>query len=360
MDPTVITTGHLILRPWEPADAPAVHAACQDDDVQHWTTVPSPYTLTDARLWVSQVSPTGWAEGAAASFAVLAATEGRLLGAVGLAFRPGGPEVGYWTAGEARGRGVAAESVAAACRWAFGALGVERVTWQAYLGNWGSRAVAERCGFTIEGVARRAMLQRGVWRDGWTGSLLATDQVRDRRALPSRVELTDGVVTLRRWRSADAADVALACDDPLTARWLPLPSPYTLADGAAFVDQLTAANWAGGRAAELAVTDAGTGELLGAAGLSLPQHASGVAAVGYWTAPWTRGRGVAGRAAVLLAEWGLAELGLARIELLADVDNPASHRVADKGGFIREGIARRRIRDRVGRPRDMVVFSRIS
>ena len=69
---------------------------------------------------------------------------------------------------------------------------------------------------------------------------------------------------------------------------------------------------------------------------------------------------MAGRAAALLAEWGLAELGQARIELLADVDNPASHRVAVKGGFIREGIARRRIRDRVGRPRDMVVFSRIS
>ena len=97
-------------------------------------------------------------------------------GLFGLAFRPSGPEVGSWTSGEARGRGVASESVAAACRWAFGALGVERVTWQAYLGNWASRAVAERCGFTIEGVARRAMLQRGVWRDGWTGSLLAGDE----------------------------------------------------------------------------------------------------------------------------------------------------------------------------------------
>ncbi len=360
MDPTVITTGHLVLRPWEPADAPAVHAACQDAEVQRWTTVPSPYTLTDARRWVSEMSPTGWAEGAAASFAVLDATSGALLGAVGLAFRPGGPEVGYWTAGEARGRGVAAESVSAACRWAFGALGVERVTWQAYLGNWGSRAVAERCGFTIEGIARRAMLQRGVWRDGWTGSLLAGDELLDRRPLPSRVELTDGVVTLRRWRSADAAAVARACQDPLTARWLPVPTPYTVADGVAFVDQLTAANWASGRAAELAVTDARTGELLGAAWLSLPQRSAGVAEVGSWTAPWARGRGTAGRAAALLAGWGLGELGLIRIELLADVDNPASHRVAEKGGFAREGIARRRVRDRAGSPRDMVVFSRIT
>ena len=174
------------------------------------------------------------------------------------------------------------------------------------------------------------------------------------------MQLTDEMVTLRRWRSADAADVTRACEDPLTARWLPVPSPYTLADGAAYVDQLTAANWATGRAAELAVTDAGTGELLGAAGLSLPQRAAGVAEVGYWTAPWCRGRGVAGRAAALLADWGLAELGLARIELLADVDYPASHRVAEKGGFAREGLARRRVQDRTGNPRDMVVFSRIS
>ena len=67
MDPTGITTGHLVLRPWEPADAPAVHAACRDDRVRCWTTVPSPYTRIDARQWASEVSPAGWAQGAGAS-----------------------------------------------------------------------------------------------------------------------------------------------------------------------------------------------------------------------------------------------------------------------------------------------------
>ena len=43
----------------------------------------------------------------------------------------------------------------AVCRWGFGALGLARVDWFAEVGNAGSRRVAEKAGFTIEGVLRR-------------------------------------------------------------------------------------------------------------------------------------------------------------------------------------------------------------
>ena len=359
MDTTVITTGHLLLRPWEVADAPAVLTACQDAEVQRWTTVPSPYTHEDALQWVQERAPQGWVSGVAASFAVLDATTGELLGSVSLALHGAAAEVGYWVSAAARGRGVASEALSAVCRWAFGGLGVERVTWQAYVGNWASKAVAERCGFTVEAVARHGLLQRGVWRDGWTGRLLATDETCDRRSLPSQLALADELVGLRRWRSEDAADVARACDDPLTARWLPVPSPYLPADGTAYVEQLVPAQWSEGRAANVAVVDRATGELLGAVSLDLLQRPQGVGEVGYWTAPWARGQGVAGRAAALLAGWGLAELGLARIGVFADVDNVAAQRAAARGGFQREGIARRSRRNRDGTARDMVVFSRV-
>jgi RimJ/RimL family protein N-acetyltransferase len=165
-------------------------------------------------------------------------------------------------------------------------------------------------------------------------------------------------VTLRRWRVEDAPDIARACDDPVTARWLPVPSPYTLEDGIGYVEQFTAPGWADGRTADVAVTDAETGEVLGAVGIKLPMRSQGVGEVGYWTAPWARDRGVASRAARLIAGWGLSELGLSRVELLAEVGNDASQRVAEKAGFVREGVLRAARRDREGTPRDFVCFSR--
>lgn len=360
MDPVELTAGRLHLRPWQPSDADAVLAACQDAEIQRWTTVPSPYTAEDAATWTGEVAPGMWESGRGTPFAVLDSTSGALLGAVGLDdIADGSAEVGFWCAADARGTGVTTEAVGTLCRWGFAALELSRIEWFAALGNWGSRRVAERNGFRIEGVAREKLTQRGKRVDAWTGSRLAGDPERDTRRLPSYEPVTDGVVTLRPWRLSDAADVARACDDPQIVRFLPVPSPYTVEDGTFYVGTLVPGSWADAAAANVAVTDAKTGELLGAVGLKLELAAYGVGEVGYWTAPWARGRGVAGRAAALHAQWGMDALGLSRIELLADVDNPASQRAAEKGGFTREGLLRRSRPDRTGQMRDMVLYAAV-
>ena len=64
------------------------------------------------------------------------------------------------------------------------------------------------------------------------------------------------------------------------------------------------------------------------------------AEIGYVVGPAVRGRGVATRALRLLTEWGFSELGLERIELWIDVTNPGSERVAERAGYIREGVLR--------------------
>ena len=58
--------------------------------------------------------------------------------------------------------------------------------------------------------------------------------------------------------------------------------------------------------------------------------------------------------------WGLDDLGLSRVELLAEVGNTASQRVAEKAGFTREGVLRSARRDRHGTPHDFVVFSSVA
>jgi RimJ/RimL family protein N-acetyltransferase len=70
----------------------------------------------------------------------------------------------------------------------------------------------------------------------------------------------------------------------------------------------------------------------------------GYGEIGYWVAAEARGRGVATRAVRLLADWGRAELGLTRIDVLPHRDNAASRRVAEKAGFTETG-------DRSGSPR---------
>lgn len=65
----------------------------------------------------------------------------------------------------------------------------------------------------------------------------------------------------------------------------------------------------------------------------------GAAEAGYWTVASARGRGVASRALGAVTAWAfetLAADGLERIELLHQVDNAASCRVAEKTGFALE------------------------
>jgi RimJ/RimL family protein N-acetyltransferase len=357
VEPTEITAGRLHLRPWQAGDEPALARVLADPAVERWTGLPS----RPARDWVTQTWPGRWADGTGAGFAVLDATTGGLLGGVDLhavdadAATAG---IGWFTAPEARGGGVAAEAVPVLCRWAFAAGGLHRLTALVEVGNWASRAVAERSGFTVEGRLRQSPAPGGRRADTWLASLLATDELRDRRAFPALGRPTDGVVALRHLREADVPVVQRACDDPDSARWLPLPVPYTEQDARGWALGLVPTEWADGKVASVAVVDAGTDELLGAVAITPGRDRTGE--VGYWTAPWARGRGVAVRATRLHTAWAVEALGLARVELLTDVRNSASQRVAEQAGFVREGVARAvRAEPRAVTRADMVVWAHV-
>jgi RimJ/RimL family protein N-acetyltransferase len=61
--------------------------------------------------------------------------------------------------------------------------------------------------------------------------------------------------------------------------------------------------------------------------------------LGYLVAPAARGRGVATAILRELTRWAF-EQGALRAELVIDVDNPASERVAERCGYLREGVLR--------------------
>jgi RimJ/RimL family protein N-acetyltransferase len=161
----VVCTERLVLRPFREDDVEAVLAGCQDIDVQRWINIPVPYTRADARAYVLADSPAERAAGTGTNLAI--EVEGTVVGSTGvhrIGAHPMGPEIGYWIAPEARGKGYAAEATHALAEWALG-LGAHRVYLVADVRNAGSQAVARRAGFSQEGVLRSYL----AYRDGSRG-----------------------------------------------------------------------------------------------------------------------------------------------------------------------------------------------
>ena len=88
-------------------------------------------------------------------------TVGRMLGGTGLhriEWSVRKFEIGYWIRPEAAGQGHVSEAVRLLTALAFDRLGARRVEIRCDARNLKSRAVAERCGFELEGVLRRDVL----------------------------------------------------------------------------------------------------------------------------------------------------------------------------------------------------------
>jgi RimJ/RimL family protein N-acetyltransferase len=165
------------LRGWREEDLDPVTGACQDPESAHWTTIPVPYHRSDAEWYLHDHVPAEWARGRAAIF-VIADPDGRYVGSIDLRLpHPDATEaeIGFLVAPWARGLGYASAAARTICAWGFDALGLERIVWMAYLGNDASKRVAEKAGFTVEGVGRAACVQRGQRLDAWVGSLLSAD-----------------------------------------------------------------------------------------------------------------------------------------------------------------------------------------
>jgi RimJ/RimL family protein N-acetyltransferase len=88
-----------------------------------------------------------------------------------------------------------------------------------------------------------------------------------------------------------------------------------------------------------AVVEAGSGILLGRAGLKHLNFSHGTAEVTYWTVPAARGKGLSPRAVDATACWAFAA-GFHRLDLEHAMANTASCRVAEKTGFAVEGVRR--------------------
>jgi RimJ/RimL family protein N-acetyltransferase len=152
-----LADGVVALRQWDERDVPTlVECIDGDDEIARWMdAIPQPYGDSEARAWVAQAA-SFWHAGTSAPFAVTDAKTGRVLGGVGFTWvgeeRVG--EIGYWLRADVRGQGLMTRAVKLVARWSFAELDCERLQLRADTDNAGSQRVAEKAGFTREGVLR--------------------------------------------------------------------------------------------------------------------------------------------------------------------------------------------------------------
>jgi RimJ/RimL family protein N-acetyltransferase len=157
---------------------PWIVEGCNDPAFVRFTIdVPYPYRPDDARRFVERCAA-AWDEGRRAPFAIAEAATGAGLGVIDLhLFRddPTLANVGYWIGPAERGRGAATRALRLVAPWAFTELGIERLQLTTHPANEASQRVAERAGFTREGLLRGYLPIPGGRRDSLMYSLLPGD-----------------------------------------------------------------------------------------------------------------------------------------------------------------------------------------
>lgn len=143
-----------------------------------------------------------------------------------------------------------------------------------------------------------------------------------------------GRLLLRPWAASDAGPLIESFRDPELVRWTAFHVPDAAAAAAWLAVQRE--GWAAGTRFSLVVEemgDDGTPLLVGNVALKAARFPDGVGEVGFWTAPWARGRGVAPAAVIALSSWAFETFPLTHLELRHHLANTASCRVALRAGF---------------------------
>jgi RimJ/RimL family protein N-acetyltransferase len=159
-----------------------------------------------------------------------------------------------------------------------------------------------------------------------------------------RETLSDGVVTLHRYRLEDIPDLISAAHESVDTvfPWLPWCHPGFRAEEAQSWVTFQISAWDKRATFEFVIRTA-SGEHIGGGGINSlsPEHP--LANLGYWVRTSQQCKGYATRATRLLAQFGLTDVGLQRVEIVAAVRNIASRRVIEKSGAHFEGVLRNRL-----------------
>ena len=160
--PEQIETERLILRAARADDAPDAFAAVQEsaNELAPWMPWVHPEPTLQGSVEFHQMAQAKWATREMLDFQWIDRANGKLLGKGGLHtinWEVPKFEIGYWVRSSMANQGYCTEAVNALIAYSKQWLGAKRLEICSDPRNGGSRRVADRCGFTLEGILRRNM-----------------------------------------------------------------------------------------------------------------------------------------------------------------------------------------------------------
>lgn len=162
----------IALRPWSPADAPALMDAIAESagDLGPWSPWWHPgFDESDALAFI-QGTIEARPKGEAHELAIIAGAgdDERILGSCGIneiKALHGVANLGYWVRSSETGKGIASAVVRQLATWVFGHMDLNRLELVIATGNPASKGVAEKAGAKFEGVQRQRLLLHGTTHD---------------------------------------------------------------------------------------------------------------------------------------------------------------------------------------------------
>jgi RimJ/RimL family protein N-acetyltransferase len=158
-----LAAGDIELHPWSDRDADFVVRAYSDPDIQRWHV--RTMDTDEARHWIT-ARALRWNREHGADWVVK--RRGNPVGRAGLPtidLEEGRTEVAYWTVPEARGNALAVKALDVLSQWALETTGFHRLDLHHSVENRASCHAAVKCGYEVEGTARRSVLHSDGWHD---------------------------------------------------------------------------------------------------------------------------------------------------------------------------------------------------
>jgi len=154
------------------------------------------------------------------------------------------------------------------------------------------------------------------------------------------MELQGNGFIIRGWKKGDEVSLQKNADNPKVSACLMdrFPSPYTMEAAKSWVDFLIdqdpLINFA------ITIND----EVIGGIGLEPREDVyRKTAVIGYWLSEELWGKGIMLEVVLLVTEYAFNYLDFIRIQASVYSKNPASMRVLEKAGYVKEGIMRKAV-----------------
>ncbi len=168
-------------------------------------------------------------------------------------------------------------------------------------------------------------------------------------------------IVIRQWRDNDAPLLydALMESQAHLRRWLPWAATYQTIDDAIEYVRRQSGHWSLRKEVGVGIFARDDGRLLGGSGFHVHSYELPSFEIGYWLRQSTEGHGYMSESVRTLTAFLFDTLGAQRVVIRCDARNRRSGSVAERLGFLLEGVSRRDSLGTDGTIRDTLIYAMI-